>query len=153
MAGHAADELDIRDQPLRDLYAYWQTMRGDRRIPPRSAFDPTRVPRLLPNLILLDVEPETGRLIVRVLGTRVATVYGKDYTGRYLDEVYFGSNATSVLDDYGTCARDGIPVLGERNFRNVRDVVYRMERLILPFSDDGKVVNKLISGLHFIELN
>lgn len=153
MAGHAAEELDIRDQQLKDLYAYWQTMRGDRRIPSRSAFDPVQVPRMLPNLILLDVEPDTGRLVVRVLGTRVATVYGKDYTGRYLDEVYFGDNTTSVLEDYGTCAREGIPVLGERNFRNVRDVVYRMERLILPFSDDGRVVNKLISGLHFIELN
>ena len=153
MAGHAAEVLDIRNQQLRDLYTYWQTMRGDSRIPPRSAFDPIRVPRLLPSLILLDVEPDTRRLIVRLLGTRVATVYGRDYTGQYLDEVYFGSNARSVLDDYGTCAREGIPVLGERNFRNVRDVVYRMERLILPLSDDGKEVNKLISGLHFIELN
>lgn len=153
MAGHAAEVLDIRNQQLRDLYTYWQTMRGDSRIPPRSAFDPIRVPRLLPSLILLDVEPDTGRLIVRLLGTRVATVYGRDYTGQYLDEVYFGSNARSVLDDYGTCAREGIPVLGERNFRNVRDVVYRMERLILPLSDDGKEVNKLISGLHFIELS
>lgn len=153
MAGHAAEVLDIRNQQLRDLYTYWQKMRGDSRIPPRSAFDPIQVPRLLPNLILLDVEPDSGRLIVRVLGTRVATVYGRDYTGQYLDEIYFGSNAASVLEDYGTCARDGIPVLGERNFRNVRDVVYRMERLILPLSDDGKEVNKLISGLHFIELN
>ncbi len=153
MAGHAAEVLDIRNQQLRDLYTYWQTMRGDSRIPPRSAFDPIRVPRLLPSLILLDVEPDTRRLIVRLLGTRVATVYGRDYTGQYLDEVYFGSNARSVLDDYGTCAREGIPVLGERNFRNVRDVVYRMERLILPLSDDGKEVNKLISGLHFIELS
>lgn len=153
MVGNAAEELDVRDLQLRDLYAYWQTMRGDRRIPPRSAFDPVQVPRLLPNLILLDVEPETRRLIVRVLGTRVASIYGRDYTGQYLDEIYFGPNNTSVLDDYGTCAQDGIPVLRERNFRNVRDVVYRMERLILPFSDDGQVVNKLISGLHFIELN
>ncbi|MDF1735699.1 MAG: PAS domain-containing protein [Minwuia sp.] len=153
MAGHDADILDIRDQQLRDLYTYWQTMRGDRRIPSRSSFSPAEVPRLLPSLILLDVEPGTGRMVVRVLGTRVATVYGKDYTGRYLDEIYFGANTTSVLDDYGTCARDGVPVLGERNFRNVRDVVYRMERLILPFSDDGKSVNKLIAGLHFIELN
>lgn len=152
MAGDDAGELPIRDQHLRDLYAYWLSMRGSRRIPPRAAFDPIQVPRLLPNLILLDVEPDTGRLIVRVLGTRVASVYGTDYTGRYLDEIYFGANTTSVLDDYGTCARDGVPVLGERNFRNIRDVVYRMERLILPFSDDDRTVNKLISGLHFIEL-
>lgn len=152
MVGHAADELPIRDQHLKDLYTYWQTMRGSRRIPPRSAFDPIEVPKLLPSLILLDVEPDTRRMIVRVLGTRVASVYGSDYTGRYLDEIYFGANTNSVLDDYGTCARDGVPVLGERNFRNVRDVVYRMERLILPFSDDGRTVNKLISGLHFIEL-
>ena len=150
MGAQAVDDLPIRNRQLRDLYTYWVGLRHGRRIPPRAAFDPTAVPRLLPNLILLDVEPETGRQIVRVLGTRVAAVYGRDYTGKYLDEIYFGANLESVLNDYGTCAREGRPVLEYRDFRNVRDVLYRMERLILPFSDDDTRVNKVISGLHFL---
>ncbi len=152
MADDTATDLSIKDVQLKKLYAYWLEMPGSGTMPSRAAFDPSAVKRLLPNLILLDIDPETRRLRVRVLGTHVATVYGEDYTGRYLDEIYFGANTSKVMDDYGTCAREGRPVLAERDFRSVRNVAYRMERLILPFSDDGKVANKLIAGLHFVEL-
>lgn len=153
MAERSADDLLIKDSQLLHLYRYWLEMRGVASMPPRAAFEPSSVKRLLPNLILLDVEVATGRLLVRVLGTRVATIYGQDYTGRFLDEIDFGSGTPAVMEDYGTCAREGRPVLAERDFRSVNNVAYRMERLILPFSDDGQVVNKLISGLHFLKLD
>ncbi|MDF1721822.1 MAG: PAS domain-containing protein [Minwuia sp.] len=153
MAEETVDGLPIQNGQLKQLYRYCLEMRGARQMPPRSAFDPTTVPRLLPNLILLDIHPDTGRLLVRLLGTRVATIYGADYTGRHLDEIDFGSGTDRVLEDYGTCAREGRPVLGQRDFHNVRNVAYRMERLILPFSNDGQVPDKLLSCLHFIELS
>lgn len=153
MAEGSADDLLIKDVQLLQLYRYWLEMRGVANMPPRAAFEPSAVKRLLPNLILLDVDLPTGRLLVRVLGTRIAMIYGHDYTGRYLDEIYFGSSTPTVMDDYGTCAREGRPVLAERDFRSVNNVAYRMERLILPFSDDGQVANKLISGLHFLKLD
>ncbi len=151
MAQGTADHLPIQDGKLRQLYRYWLEMRGEGMMPPRAAFEPATVKQLLPDLLLLDIDQSTGRLLVRVLGTHVATIYGEDYTGRYLDEIYFGSNTEMVMADYETCAREGRPVLAERDFRSVRNVAYRMERLILPFSDDGKVANKLIAGLHFKE--
>ena len=45
---------DVRSQVLRDVHAYWERKRGDRRMPARDDLDPLDFPALLPNVILVD---------------------------------------------------------------------------------------------------
>ena len=139
----------IESPRLRALHDYWNQRRGGRAMPARSDIDPVDIPRLLPNLLLLDVEPGTGRLKVRVAGTTVVEMYGSDYTGRYLDEIDFGDRRAAVLFDYTTCLQTRQIYVSEHSFWTDRDVTYRIERLILPLSDDGRTVSHLIAGLEF----
>lgn len=139
----------IESPLLRALYAYWNERRGGRDMPARTDIDPVDIPRLLPNLLLLDVEPDTGRLKIRVAGTTIVDMYGSDYTGRYLDEIEFGDRRAAVLHDYTTCLRSRQVYVSEHSFWTGRDVTYRIERVILPLSDDGETVSQLIAGLEF----
>ena len=138
------------DSPrLQSLHAYWNDRRAGRDMPARSDIDPIDIPRLLPNLLLIDVEPGTRRLKVRVAGTTVVEMYGSDYTGRYLDEIDFGDRRAAVLFDYNTCLETRQPYAAEHSFWTDRGITYRIERLILPLSDDGETVSQLIAGLEF----
>lgn len=139
----------IESPRLRALYDYWNERRAGRAMPTRTAIDPIDIPRLLPNLLLLDVEPGAGRLKIRVAGTTVVEMYGSDYTGRYLDEIDFGDRRAAVLHDYSTCLQTRQPYVSEHSFWTVRAVSYRIERVILPLSDDGETVSQLIAGLEF----
>jgi len=148
MEAIAIERLAIRTEMLRRLYRYWDERRGNRRMPARRDIDPIDMPDLLPGLILVDVT-DGERMRVRLAGTRVVDHYGSDYTSQWLDQIDFGDQRENVLADYERCRRDGEPQLGERYFYNRRGVHYQMERLILPLSDDGTTVNKLLSGLAF----
>ena len=86
----------IASARLRQLHDYWNQRRAGRRMPARADIDPLDIPRLLPNLLLIDVETGSGRLKVRVAGTHVVEMYGSDYTGRYLDEIDFGDRRAAV---------------------------------------------------------
>ena len=149
MHAHHLPELDIRSEPLRALYDYWLEKRGPRRIPSRKQIDPLDIPQLLSGLILMDVDPEARRLKCRLVGTRVVEVYGSDYTGRFLDEIDFGDQRENVLTDYGQVVQTGMPNVRERFFYNSRGVHFRMERLILPLSEDDQNVSQVMSGLNF----
>src|SRR5512134_1128852 len=81
------DLSQMRSQRVRRLHAYWRAkaeMRGS--VPQRRDFDPVELPDLLPNLMLLDVEPSPLRFRYRLVGTRVVDFSYDDFTGTYLDE-------------------------------------------------------------------
>lgn len=143
--------MKIESPILQHLYDYWRQKRGTRALPARRDLDPVEIPSILPNVILLDVVSETQRMRARVVGTKVVGWYGSDYTGKYLDEIDFGDQRDQVLSDYRACLSSAKPQLEFRQFRTDSDILIRMERVILPLSDDGETVNMLLSGLSFEE--
>jgi hypothetical protein len=147
--GGNGKEPVIEHDILRELWAYWDSIRGEKAMPSRADFDPLDIPRLLPNLILFDVEPGTRRLKARLVGTQVVATYGIDYTGRYLDEIDFGAHRDDILRDYYRCLDTAAPCLTQSSFWSDRGLTYSMQRLILPLSDDGRTVNKLLACLAF----
>ena len=118
----------------------------------RADFDPVEMPTLLPFIILLDVESPGGRLKVRLAGTKVVEMFGRDYTGEYLDEIDFGDVREKVLRDYGLAVSERRPVFSDHEFRKPNDYRHAIERAILPLSNDDTTVNMLIAVLDFERL-
>lgn len=131
----------------KELYSYWKQVRGDRLMPSRADIDPTDIPKLLKSILLLDIEQQTGRMKFRLTGTRITELYGTDYTGWYLDKVYFGRRRDAVLASYQSAIDDRCPHHCWMKFTNKDGLEFDMERLILPLSSDGQNVDKLISLL------
>ena len=77
----------MRSRRVQRLHEYWRSkaeMRGS--VPQRRDIDPIELPDLLPNLMLLDVEPSPLRFRYRLVGTRIVDFSYDDFTGTYLDE-------------------------------------------------------------------
>jgi len=87
MAMHEAPVLELDDNRLRRLFAYWLEKRSERQFPAKSDIDPVEFPFALGYVTLVDVERDPRRYRFRLDGSILVELSGTDYTGRYLDEL------------------------------------------------------------------
>lgn len=133
-------------EKVRQIVEYWVAIHPSAGLPGRQHFDPLDVPALLPNIRLLDVVGKLPRFRVRLMGTQVREFMGEEQTGRWLDEVFpnlHGSVTHTELVKTVTMKkprwRRGKPALAvDRNFLD-------MERCYLPFAQDGRNIDMLLT--------
>lgn len=59
------------------LFAYWDSLRGDRLAPERAEIDPTAIRHLLADTFMLEVDSD-ARHPFRLAGTRVCALFGRE---------------------------------------------------------------------------
>ena len=71
-----------------ELFAYWASRRDAGRLPGRRHIDPSAFKRHLPTISLIDVLSEPRDYRLRLAGTGLYGVYGREITGLRLADVY-----------------------------------------------------------------
>lgn len=135
-------QLAIRGQ--RELFDYWLQSAGARAMPARADLDPLKVPRLLPNLGLIDLRGGFDQGLFRLAGTRLRDVYGKEITGRRLSDVFSGESAAYWQSIHARVAEEAMPAHGV-----IRGPAEGREHVVLfwlrlPLSDDGGRVDRIL---------
>ncbi|MGP1397760.1 MAG: PAS domain-containing protein [Inquilinaceae bacterium] len=138
--------IEIRTDLARSLLRYWEQKRGDRPMPARKDIDPTELVSLLPRLKLVDVEHNPRRYRFRLVGTELVTVYGRDYTNMYLDQLDVDAHFREINRDYDTAVESMGPVCNIFDYVMDRGKHRRFERLLLPLSDNQTTVTMLLGG-------
>lgn len=146
------DFLDVCSESVREMYAHWLELRGDRILPRRADFEPARVKRYLPSIMLVDVRWEPLDFVYRLVGTREAETRGYDPTGRRVAEAYFANSAEHALGNYRYVAMEksvlydceSIAVPGNRYVGD--------ESVFLPFTLDGERVGQILVYSHCEDL-
>ena len=67
----------MKHEATRELFTYWNGLRGARAAPERCDIDPTAIRTILADTFMLDVD---SRFPVRLAGTRVAALLGTERT-------------------------------------------------------------------------
>lgn len=135
--------LPFTDARLETAYRYWQQKSAGRAMPRRADIDPTEIPKLLPDVMLVDVMPD-GRYRYRLIGTENARAQGINATGRYLDDVVPGDEYKAhVMALYSECVRERRPLYSECLFlASQRQAPERHTKvLFMPLSENGESVN------------
>lgn len=91
----------IADERLRSLYAYWHalgTTAGG--LPSIQACDPLHLPKLLSNLWILEVAPDTHRFRMRLAGESINAVYRRNIGGQYFSDVFHPSEIALMVERY-----------------------------------------------------
>jgi hypothetical protein len=81
-------------------------------MPDRSSFDPIEHKNILANMMISELEPEPFRVRYRLVGTKIASTTGFDFTGRYLDELLGPQSPEPWLEYYKQIATTRAPLLG-----------------------------------------
>lgn len=128
-----------------ELFAYWASLRQGGRLPGRADIRPEDFKRLLPTVTLIDVVGGDHRdYRVRLAGTGLYSVYGREITGRALGDVY-GSRAA----DYWRQELDRV-VDGRRPGVGCHSLAWRgaghvsLLWLRLPLASDGRNVDMIL---------
>ena len=95
-----------------ELFAYWASRRQSGRLPCRGNIHPSHFKRLLPTISLIDVMPEQPRYRLRLAGTGLYPVYGREITGRTLEEIYNTAAADYWRGELDKVVRDRRPSVG-----------------------------------------
>jgi hypothetical protein len=130
---------------VREMHDWWTANRTAAGIPDRSRLDPLALRRLLPNLIISEVQAAPFRIRYRLVGTKVADVTNYDFTGRYLDEILAGGSDTPWLEYYQTVYRNRAPLMGSVTERTTSGDTFTYEFGMFPLTAGGTEVRQFVS--------
>jgi hypothetical protein len=157
---HSQVERTARPAPFTDprleqTYAYWCEKAAGRTMPARADIDPTEIPKLLPDVMLVERLPE-GRYRYRLIGTENQSAHGVNATGRFLDEVLPGPDYSAhVLALYDECVATRRALYSECLFFS--PARHQPERhtkvLFMPLSPDGETVNMIFVNQVFLYID
>jgi hypothetical protein len=133
----------MTDMRLREAFDYWRGKAAGRTMPRRADIDPTEIPKLLRDVMLVDVLPE-GRYRYRLIGTANVQAQGMHATGSYLDEVLPGPEYKEhVIALYDECVGSRRALYSECLFMSPqrRAPERHTKVLFMPLAEDGETVN------------
>jgi hypothetical protein len=147
-----AHENELKSEMIRALHRWWMSKcRAD--IPDRSEFDPADFKRLLPYILVTDIEHAPFRVRYRVVGTRVVEATGFNITGRYLDELMPTEPEAPWLDLYERCCETRMPVIGNSTCTTTCAGLFTHEFGLFPLRKNGTSVEQVLSIEDYADLS
>lgn len=137
-------------EKIRQIVTYWLSIHPADGLPGRQHLDPLDIPQLLPNVRLQDVVGVPPRIRMRLMGTRVVEFFGKDHTGKWLDDVSEDFANSGTYRDFLDVVREKQPSWRQGRARLVyeKDFV-TLERVHLPLARDGTTVDMVLTCMVF----
>jgi hypothetical protein len=92
---------DFQDPGLRLLYEHWLDLADAAGgLPAVQRFDPLHLPKLLPNVWIIEVEPATRRFRMRLTGENINAIYGRSVAGLYFKDVFQPGDVEIIVARY-----------------------------------------------------
>ena len=129
-----------------ELFAYWASLRQAGRLPGRADINPEGFKRLLPTVSLIDVVSgeERNDYRLRLAGTGLYSVYGREITGRALSDVYGPRAAEYWREELDRIVVDRRPGVGCHNLAWRGAGHMSLLWLRLPLASNGKDVDMIL---------
>ena len=128
---------------FQQMLDYWTEKRGTRIAPSRAELDPLDYPKLWADIVIYKVHSDPLDYEVTRVGTNLVEAWGKDYTGCFFDDIFLGPTKERVRAAYDEAVRTGIPTTEELDASWIDKEYVRYKRLLLPLSEDGKIIDRL----------
>ena len=127
-----------------ELFGYWASLRRDARLPARRQIDPREIKRLLPTVSLIDVAAAPLDFRMRLAGTGLYGIYGREITGRRLPEIYNTAAAEYWRKELTNVVLTGRPAAGVHNLAWRGAAHMSILWLRLPLASNGRDVDMIL---------
>ncbi len=128
------------------IYNYWRSKApASGVLPGRRHIDPADIPRLLPNIWLVDVVDDPRRFRVRLIGTALVDAGIPLRVGDFIFDRLMPEQRQAALEEFGSVvwSREPLWYRGPVNLRH-DTYVHEIERIFLPLAADGRAVDMLL---------
>jgi hypothetical protein len=127
-----------------ELFAYWASLKEGPRLPGRHHLDPGGFKRLLPTVSLIDVVDEPLDFRMRLAGTALYGVYGREITGRRISDIYNSQAADYWRCELGKVVSERRPAVGVHSLAWRGASHLSILWLRLPLASDGDAVDMIL---------
>ena len=144
----------VKSVRQRWLLSQWTRLRGGRALPLWSDLDMDELDSCFDDLSILDVLGDNGTFRFRIHdhGKNVGAMYRGQCAGKYLEETLPVAAIGYTLETYEHAARTRLPVYTASRVLDALGKPVLYERLLLPFSDFGERVFRVIAFLETISI-
>ena len=131
----------------QEMFAYWASLRRGASLPSRLDLHPAGIKRMLPTVSLIDVKRDPDGALdyrLRLAGTGLYSVYGREITGRTLDDVYNTAAVEYWREQLGKVVTERRPGVGVHSLAWKGTPHMSILWLRLPLATNGKDVDMIL---------
>ena len=130
----------------RMLHTYWERLRGERAAPERAEIEPGEIRHLLADSLILELDMAARSATVRLAGTRVCALYGRELKGMPFARLW-GPHAADPWRLIEIVAQDTLGVVAGLRGTNAAGESLDMELLLLPLRHRGRTQVRALGTL------
>lgn len=133
------------------LLKHWNRLREAAEVPRASAVVLADLGDAMDVILFCDVQPSTreSRYLIRFMGRQLVDAYRKDAVGTYLHDLISPCFRRAVLQGYDHVVAAREPHFDRMRVRKGSGPEISDERLLLPFSDNGHDVSRILTAVTF----
>lgn len=128
------------------LFAFWDTLRGERAAPDRGEIQPGEMRHILADTFILEADREAGP-VFRLAGTRVCALFGRELKDVPFEAVWETAERTESRNLVRTVAADTIGLVAGLVGTNANGSQVALEMVILPLRHRGRTQSRLLGCL------
>lgn len=147
----SAADLKLASPLQQRAFAYWQSKLSGRSMPSRKDIEPTEIPELLANIVLVDVSHDPLDFRYRLIGTAIVERIAFDYTGKRFTDLDHQQPGSRVWDTAARLCSERAPLVSDIPYVGPDQWVRGYRDLYLPLSDDGEQVNMIMGVVEFLD--
>jgi hypothetical protein len=130
----------------RTLYAYWDRLRAGRTAPERSDLEPGSIRTLLGDVFLLELGGN-DRHVVRLAGTRICSLLGREWRGRSFSEPFAAEDLPELHALLDGATDSAVPAVASLAGETIDGRRLDLEMLVLPLRHRGRTNTRLLGSL------
>ena len=149
-ASYCDSTLSFDHAGFHQLVGLWHALRGDGPLPPRHALTARRLKDFLPDLALYERQeaPDGYRHRCRLMGTRVAQVYG-EHTGKVMEEFLPPRHVERFCASMDDTLAAGVPLRFLARTASADSDYFSAEYCLLPLADTLGAATMVMIGVSF----
>jgi hypothetical protein len=130
----------------RMLHSYWDRLRRERAAPERSEVEPGAIRNLLADALILELDMPRSAASVRLAGTHVCALFGRELKGRSFDALW-GAPDADPWRLIEAVALDTVGVVAGLRGTTERGEAVDLELLLLPLRHQGETQSRILGAL------
>ncbi len=135
----------MKQAVTRELFDYWNALRGSRIAPMRDDINPGAIRGRLADIFLLALNTESGHAF-RLAGSSVCALFGKELKGGSFNDLWSSVSHNRLGALLHHIAEDKIGAVAHVIGRTLENEVLDLEMVLLPLLDGNGGTSHLVGG-------
>lgn len=136
----------MKHRKTKELYEYWNQLRGNRVAPKRSALDPQAIAQLLGDIFILE-RRNSVEYAFRLAGTRLCSAFGREMRDVNLPGLWTGADRENMETLLYSVTEDASAAIVGLESVSAKGNKLPMEMILLPLFQDNGRLNRVLGGL------